>query len=144
MRAVIDTNVLIAALTKRGGNAARILRAWREGRLELVASEATLREAELVLDAPWLHRMASAEKVRDLLRELRERSLVVSAPRVAGLRLKDAGDRRLVEAAAAGGARYLVTTDRELLLYRGYGDTEFVTPSEVLRALGAEEPEAGA
>ncbi len=144
MRVVIDTNVLIAALTKPGGSAARILRAWREGRLELVASEATLREAELVLDAPWLHRMASAEKVRGLLGELRGRSLVMSAPRIAALRLKDAGDRRLVEAAAAGSARYLVTTDRELLLYRGYGGTEFVMPSELLRALGAEELEAGA
>lgn len=46
------------------------------------------------------------------------------------LLLKDAGDRRLVEAAAAGGATCLVTADVELLRYRGHGTTEFVTPAD--------------
>jgi len=50
--------------------------------------------------------------------------------------LKDAGDLRLVEAAVAGGARYIVTTDREFLRARGYADVEFVTPAEFERLLG--------
>jgi predicted nucleic acid-binding protein len=68
-----------------------------------------------------------------LLDELRERSILVDAPSIDGLALKDAGDRRLVEAAVAGGARYLVTSDREVLRYRGDGPTEFVTAGEFLR-----------
>jgi hypothetical protein len=52
MRIAIDTNVLIGALTNPRGESARLVRAWREGRLEVVASEATVREAELVLGAP--------------------------------------------------------------------------------------------
>ena len=56
---------------------------------------------------------------------------------IADLPLKDEGDRRLVEAAVAGGARYVVTTDREFLRQRGYGGTEFVTPDEFLRAFEA-------
>jgi len=47
--------------------------------------------------------------------------------------LKDAGDLRLVEVAVAGGARYIVTTDREFLRARGYADVEFVTPAEFER-----------
>ena len=39
----------------------------------------------------------------------------------------------MVEAAVAGGARYIVTTDREFLSQRGYGDVEFVTPAEFTR-----------
>ncbi len=135
MRVVIDTNVLIAALTKPGGNAARLLAAWREGGIELVASEATLREAELVLGGGWLGRMTSQAEVRGLLGELRRRSVIVEAERIEGLPLRDEGDRRLVEAAVAGGARYLVTTDRELLRYRGQAGTEIVTPCELLRQL---------
>ena len=46
MRIVIDTNVLIAALTHPSGSGARVVSAWLEGRLEVVSSEATLREAE--------------------------------------------------------------------------------------------------
>ena len=44
--------------------------------------------------------------------------------------MKDEGDRRLVEASVAGGARYVVTTDREFLSQRRYGEVEFVTPGE--------------
>jgi predicted nucleic acid-binding protein len=71
-----------------------------------------------------------------LLDELRKRSIAVAAPGIDGLTLKDEGDRRLVEAAIAGGARYLVTSDREVLRYRVQGSTEFVTAGELLRTLG--------
>lgn len=135
MRIVIDTNVLIAALTKPRGSAARILRLWREGRIQLVTSQATLREARLVLDAPWLARLSSGGAVRDLLDELRARSLRVRPAPIADLPLRDEGDLRLVEAAVAGGAGYLVTADRELLHRRGYAGTEFVTPGEFLKLL---------
>lgn len=133
MRIVIDANVLIAALTQPRGAAARIVRAWRDGRFEVAASEATLREAELVLGGGWLARAVPGADAHSLLARLRERSARVDPARIAGLRLKDEGDRRLVETAAASGAAYLVTADREVLAMRGYGAVEFVTPSEFLR-----------
>lgn len=133
MRIAIDTNILIAALTQPRGNSARIVRAWREGRLEVVASAATVREAELVLGGGWLARLTSPAAVRALLDDLRTRTVRVEAPPITGPRLKDAGDLRLAEAAVAGGASYIVTTDREFLSQRGYGSTEFVTPGEFLR-----------
>ena len=137
MRIAVDTNILIGALTRPHGTGARILRAWREGRLELAASEATLREAELVLGGGWLARLSSRADVQALLDGLRRECVMVDAPRIPGLRLKDAGDARLVEAAVAAEARYLVTADREVLLMRGYGPTEFVTPAELARRMDA-------
>ena len=101
------------------------------------ASAATLREAELVVGARWVARIADAGARDALLAELRARSVMVDAPVLDELTLKDAGDRRLVEAAHAGGASYLVTADREVLLMRGYGAVEFVTSGEFLRALSA-------
>ena len=136
MRIAIDTNVLIAALTRPGGTSARIVQAWLDGRLEAVASTATIREAELVLGT-WLARMVSPEAIEVLLEALRTRSVFIEQPpRIRELRLKDAGDLRLVEAAVAGGARYIVTTDREFLRARGYADVEFVTPAEFERLRG--------
>ena len=139
VRVAIDTNVLVAAVTNPGGDSARVVRLWREGRVEVVASEATLREAELVLGGGWLARMRPGGDVGRLLEDLRERSVRVEGEPITDLRLKDEGDRRLVEAAAAGGARYLVTTDRELLRYRGQAGTEIVTPAELLRLLESGE-----
>ena len=64
--------------------------------------------------------------------------MIVEAPVLDELTLKDAGDRRLVEAAHTAGARYLVTADREVLRMRGYGAVEFVTAGEFLQStLGA-------
>ena len=134
MRIAIDTNVLIAALTRPGGTSARIVEAWLDGRLEVVASSATIREAELVLGGGWLARMVSPEAIDSLLEALRTRSVLIERPpQVRDLQLKDAGDLRLVEAAASGGARYIVTTDREFLRARGYADVEFVIPAEFER-----------
>jgi putative PIN family toxin of toxin-antitoxin system len=134
-RIAIDTNLLVGALTKPGGASGRLLRAWREGLIENVASEATVREAELVLGR-WLKRMVGEETVAGLLRELRERSVWVEAPaRIDDLDLKDAGDLRMVEAAVSGGAQLIATTDREFLSKRGYGDVEFVTAAEAVRRL---------
>jgi len=137
MRIAIDTNVLIAAVTRPGGTSARIVQTWLDGRLEVVASTATIREVDLVLGAGWLARMVSPEVIEVLLEALRTRSVFIEQPpRILDLRLKDAGDLRLVEAAVAGGARYIVTTDREFLRARGYADVEFVTPAEFERLLG--------
>ena len=138
MRAIIDTNLLVGALARRGGAACRILEQWRGGAFEHVASEATLREAELVVGARWLERLAAARVRDDLLVELRAKSIVVEAPILTELTLKDAGDRRLVEAAHAAKARYLVTSDREVLRMWGYGGVEFVTAGEFLRTLSGQ------
>jgi len=135
MRIVIDTNILIAALTHPSGSGARVVNAWLEGRLEVVTSEATLREAELVLDSEWLKGLCSRRKVRALLEQLQMRTIPVKGCPVKDMLLRDEGDRRLVEAAVDGDAAYLVTSDRELLNQRGYASTEFVTPAELLRVL---------
>ena len=135
MRIVIDTNVLIGALANPSGNGAQVVNAWLEGRLDVVSSQATLREAELVLDSGWLSRMCSKKKVKALLEQLKTRTIQVRGCSVEDIALRDEGDRRLVEAAVDGDATYLVTTDRELLMQRGYGGTEFVTPAELLRVL---------
>lgn len=133
---VVDTNSLVAALTRPQGSSARILDLWREGRIELLATPETLREAELVLGGRWLARMTQRGAVDSLLGELREKTLVVEAPTIPGLKLKDRGDRDLVAAAVHGGAQYLVTADRELLEMRGHQGVEFLTSAEFVRQIG--------
>jgi len=131
LRIAIDTNVLIAAVTRPGGRSAQIVEAWLAGDVEVVASEATVREAEAVLGGGWLGRMTSRERVASLLEALRSRTVWVDAPEpVTDIQMKDEGDLRMVETAVSGGASYVVTTDREFLSHRGYGSVEFVTPVE--------------
>lgn len=79
--------------------------------------------------------MVPKESLDALLQHLDMRSIRVRGARIKDLPLKDEGDQRLVETAVEGQATYLVTADRELLRYRGYGGTEFITPTELLRRL---------
>ena len=136
MRIAIDTNCLVSALVNPSGTCARIVSAWLSGRAEAVASDTTVREAELVLGGRWLARMVGRENVDEVLRRLRAETVWVEEPaRITDLQLKDEGDLRMVETAVAGGAQYVATTDREFLSRRGYADVEFVTPGELLRRL---------
>ncbi|HEX5939446.1 MAG TPA: putative toxin-antitoxin system toxin component, PIN family [Dehalococcoidia bacterium] len=135
VRIALDTNLLVSALIRPAGSAARILRWWRDGKLAVVASESTLREAELVLGAGWLANLSPAEAVEALLHDLRENAILVRTEHPPELTLRDRGDRDLVAAAAAGGARYLVTADQEVLLQRGYGDVEFITSGEFVERM---------
>ncbi|MPZ22759.1 MAG: putative toxin-antitoxin system toxin component, PIN family [Dehalococcoidia bacterium] len=134
-RVVLDTNVLVAALTARHSKAAEVLVLWRAGRFEAVVSDATLSEARLVLASGWLERMGRGEEVESLLQELQSRGIRVSPWPIDDLGLRDAGDLRLVEAALAGEADYLVTADAEVLAARGYGPTRFVTTGELISIL---------
>ncbi len=137
LRIVIDTSVLVAALTNPSGRAARIVDACLKGRIDVVCSEATLREAEMVIDSQWLRRLAPTGRIDKILKYIRTRSILVQGATIKGLPLKDEGDRRLVEAAVEGGATYLVTADAELLRYRGNGATYLVTAdAELLRYRG--------
>ena len=117
------------------GSAGSLLELWRNGAAEVVVSDATLREAELVLGGGWVAQLSTPAERDELLAELRDLATRVEAPVLPDLTLRDPGDRRLVEAAVAGGAACLATADREVLRQRGYGSVEFLTAHEVLDRL---------
>ena len=52
MRAVLDPNILIAALLSRSGAPAQIVWRWLAGEFELVVSETLLAELERALGLP--------------------------------------------------------------------------------------------
>ena len=54
MRVILDTNVLLSAVMKRETPPARLYRAWREGRFELVSCEEQLAEIRDVSRRPQL------------------------------------------------------------------------------------------
>jgi predicted nucleic acid-binding protein len=84
-----------------------------------------------------MRRLAPTGRIDSILKCFRTRSILVEGALLKDLPLKDEGDRRLVEAAVEGNATYVVTADQEVLRYRGYGGTEFVTPAELLRLLAS-------
>lgn len=116
-RVVLDTNVLVSLWIFGDGRYADLRRALEDGRWRALANAASLDEFARVLAYPQFA-LACARQVL-ALDEYRRLAEVVAAPpgqRAALPRCKDQDDQKFLELARDGGADWLVTSDRALLV----------------------------
>jgi putative PIN family toxin of toxin-antitoxin system len=110
-RAVLDTNILVSGLGW-GGHPAAILDAVSDGRVVLITSAPLLDELRRVLAYPKLAKVVSdAARLADIIAAS---SVVVEPDRVLAI-INDESDNRVLEAAAAASADYIVSGDADLL-----------------------------
>ena len=129
-RAVIDTNVFIAALIKPGGTAAEaVARAMNE--LTVIGSTETIAELERKLSTAKLKRYIQPEDAAAFLDELRANTLTLESPQSIQAS-RDPKDDKFIALAAASEADFLVTGDKDLLVLGSYRTTAIVTPSQFL------------
>ncbi len=115
MRAVIDTNVLIAALISPRGIPASIYNAWQEGRFTLLTCTEQLDELRATLHKPAIAELIKPYKAGRLVNELKTLAEIVGdLPSVS--RSDDPTDDFLLALCEAGQADYLVTGDKSGLL----------------------------
>jgi putative PIN family toxin of toxin-antitoxin system len=114
LRAVLDPNVLSAAVLSRSGTPALVLRAWQEGRFELVVSNGLLGELERALRYPELEPRASAGQRSGYIELLRTEATQTQDPADVAPICADPGDDYLIALAQAQQA-LLVSGDRHLL-----------------------------
>lgn len=114
MRAVLDPNILIAALLSPTGAPAQLVGRWLAGEFELVVSETLLAELERALTYPKLHRRVSAEETVELVGLLRDGAILAPDPPDPPSRSRDPGDDYLL-ALAENERAVLVSGDQHLL-----------------------------
>jgi putative PIN family toxin of toxin-antitoxin system len=132
--AVLDTNVLVSGIGWRRSIPGRILDALVAGGFVAVTSPDLLDELKRVLRYPKLARaIAGSQRLLALV----EVATLVVQPSDRLAIVADEPDNRFLEAAAAAGADFLVTGDRELLALATHVGTRIVTPKEFLEALDA-------
>jgi putative PIN family toxin of toxin-antitoxin system len=113
VRAVLDPNILIAALLSRSGAPAQIMNRWLGGAFELVVSEALLSELERAFAYPKLRRRIAERDAVEFVSLLRLAAVI--APDLAGsYHSDDPGDDYLL-ALAENEHTVLVSGDRHLL-----------------------------
>ena len=139
MRVVVDTNVLVSALISPAGSPAEIQHAWARGDFELVTSPALLNELTKVLSYPRIQRRLhwTAGQLSDFLKHLRATAIVVT-PAQALVVARDPDDDRVLEAAQAGHADFIVSGDRDLLDLREFVGIPILTPTGFLTMLAVE------
>lgn len=133
LRAVLDTNVVVAALRSKTGASAAILAAVGTGTFELIMSVALALEYEEVLkrEVPYVPRAELDELVSFLCVNARRQETGSSAwPLVA-----DPDDELLARLAVASACDYLVTHNvRDVRGVESLGTT-VITPSRFIRIM---------
>ena len=137
LRIVIDTNVLVSAILKRGSPPDALLRHWLAGDFLLVTCPAALAELADVLNRPKIrdrYRLTD-EDVTEFLRRFQLQAESVPGTSVSGVVTADPKDDMFLACAVEGQARYIVSGDRHLLSLRHYGRIRIVTVTHFLRVL---------
>lgn len=113
MRAVLDPNILIAALLSRSGTPAQIVSRWIAGEFELVVSETLLAELARALAYPKLRKRISADEAGAFVAIVRHGALLGTDPVHPARRSADPGDDYLLALAEQERA-VLVSGDQHL------------------------------
>ena len=122
LRLVLDTHVLLSGIAYPGSVPGQILKAWRLGSIEVVLSPFILDELRRVLPRLRHRHGLSAADIDDLVDALAFQAEVIEPLAVAAPEegLRDAQDQpildTLLSTQKAGGADYLVTGDKVLLI----------------------------
>lgn len=114
IRAVLDVNVLVAALLSRGGVPAKLLLAWIEGAYDLLVSPKLLAEVERALAYPKIRARITSGEAAAFVASLRNQARVVPDPRAVERISADPGDDYIIALARAGRATLIVSGDHHL------------------------------
>jgi hypothetical protein len=114
VRAVLDPNVLVAALLSARGAPGQIVTRWLAGELELVVSDAVLAELRRALAYPKLRARIASDEAAEFVALLATAAVVHPDPPPSAGRSADPGDDYLLTLAEAARA-VVVSGDRHLL-----------------------------
>ena len=136
MRAVLDTNVVVAALLWRGPPHV-LLEKVRDGDLLLVSSATLLAELADVLGrdkfAAVLARTETS--IEHVLREFRQLVELIESPPLSHRICRDADDDQLLGLAQTENIDMLVSGDNDLLQIGAFAGIPIVTPADAVKRL---------
>ena len=126
-RIVVDTNVVVSALTA-GGTPQKIIQAWITGQFLAIISEELRSEINTVLSRSKL--ISFDKKRRILLGTLFNQALMVLPRKINKSVFSDEDDHFLYELAVTGEAAAIVTGDKAVLSVKRVSGIELLNPDQ--------------
>ncbi|MGH2557717.1 MAG: putative toxin-antitoxin system toxin component, PIN family [Thermomicrobiales bacterium] len=138
-RTVVDSNVFVSGMILRRGNPFRLVEAFHAQRFSLILSDARYTELVNVFGRPKIvvKYDVPAEDIDALLSALATSTRVIPRSKLP-VQVRDPKDEKILGAALAGAADYLVTGDHDLLELAGdsrLGGLRIVTVIDFLAIL---------
>jgi uncharacterized protein len=129
---VVDTNVWLSGMVF-GGNPERVIKLFIDGTLLVETSEEMLSELRRKVSQkfPLYESYMSA-----LVASIREQAIVVQLGTRPVNASRDPDDNMVIETALIGGADYIVSGDKDLLVLQKYESVTIVKPAELLGLIG--------
>ena len=127
---VIDTNLIIAGRWKRNSSSNRIIDKVIEGNIDAVYTTKTKNENLYILEKV----KAPKDYIDKILKFYRISKKVYSKRKITACR--DKADNRFLEAAVAGKADYIITSDRDLLDLKEFEGIKILKPGAFEREVG--------
>ncbi|MBI4689002.1 MAG: putative toxin-antitoxin system toxin component, PIN family [Nitrospirae bacterium] len=116
VKAVVDSNIWVSALVAPMGTAAKLIDLWEKGKFKLVISEQQTAELFEVLSRTQFttkYRL-DEKKVEDLIISVAENAEHIFIGKSLINWCRDPDDDVIIETAIRGGAKYLVTGDKDI------------------------------
>ena len=135
MRIVLDTNVLVSELIKKGKPRTLLFAIIR--RHELILSKEVLEEFAETVAEPKLRKYVSEQDVARFLRDIANAAKIVRVRSNFKVVEEDPDDDVVLRTCHDGKARYVVSGDRHLLALRKFGRIRIVSVNEMLKILKA-------
>ena len=116
IRAVLDTNIFLRSLIRKGNISGKIIGHWRADDFFLVTSGEILQEIEEVLKRPWLVEKFGydVEEVDDLVLSISQTAIFVTPAFTLKL-CRDPKDDKFIDCSVLGRVQNLVSEDNDLL-----------------------------
>jgi uncharacterized protein len=129
-RYVLDTNVIISALLFKNSNPAKVVRAvFKLG--DVLLSLDLLREISAVISRDKFSKFITIEKREEFLEKFVQDTILVEIVEEIQA-CRDPKDDLVLELAVSGGAEYIISGDKDLLVLNPFRNIKIVTAQEFL------------
>jgi putative PIN family toxin of toxin-antitoxin system len=129
MNIVLDTNVFISGIFF-SGPPSKILKAWRESKIQILLSEAILHEYQRVGEE--LAAKYPAVAIEPIIKLLTMYGEVVETKDISVSVCADPDDNKFIECALASNSKVIISGDNHLLHISGYQGIEVVKPRDFI------------
>lgn len=141
IRAVLDTNVLIAAVINvKASVTQEIYQNFIALHFQLIISSHILEEVEELINRERIikrHQRTTTER-KAIISELKSLSYIVPGSIKVEV-TRDPDDNKVISAALDGGANYIVSRDKDLLDLKEYRGIRIIIPEEFMKILRKEK-----